>query len=83
MPLARSLYKTAKDQLTSITVSDNGAHLNQLITVQCKFLDSAKLETSCRTWNKLLTGFHPGQLSFMLRVASDTMTLPTAVNLRH
>jgi len=79
MPLARSLYKTAKDQLTSITVSDNEAHLNQL-TVQCKFLDSAKLETSCRTWNKLLSGFHPGQLSFVLRAASDT--LPTAVNLR-
>ena len=54
------------------------AQLKQL-TVQCKFLDSARLATSCRTWNKLLTGFHPGQLSFLLRVSSDT--LPTVVNL--
>ena len=47
--------------------------------MQCKFLDSARLETSCKTWNKLLTGFHPGKLSFLLRASSDT--LPTAVNL--
>jgi len=75
MLLAQSLHKIAKDQLTSISVSDNEAHLNQL-TMQCKFLDSAKLET---TWNKLLSGYHPGQPSFVLRAASDT--LPTAVNL--
>ncbi|XP_065896220.1 uncharacterized protein [Dysidea avara] len=79
MPSARSLYKRAKDDLTSKITSDSEAHLNQL-TVQCKFLDSARLETSCRTWNKLMTGFHPGQLSFLLRASSDT--LPTAVNLR-
>ena len=59
-------------------MADNEAHLNQLI-VQCKFLDYAKLETICQTWNKLLTGFHPRELSFVLRAASDT--LPTAVNL--
>ena len=79
MPSARSLYKKAKDQFSSVLVSENEAHLKQL-TVQCKFLDSARLETSCKTWNKLLTGFHPGQLSFLLRVSSNT--LPTAVNLR-
>jgi len=78
MPSARSLYKRAKDQLTSIIVSDSETHLNQL-TVQYKFLDSAKLESSCRTWNKLLAGFHPGQLSFLFRASSDT--LPTKVNL--
>ena len=33
----------------------------------------------CGTWNRLLSGFHPGQLSFILRVSSET--LPTAVNL--
>jgi len=80
MPSAQSLYKRAKDQLTSIIVSDNEIHLNQL-TVQCKFLDSAKLESSFRTWNKLLAGFYPGQLSFLSRASSDT--LPTEVNLRH
>ena len=31
--------------------------------------------------NKLLSGFHPGQLSFLLRASSDT--LPAAVNLHH
>ena len=69
MPLAWSLYKTAKAQLAKTVTSD------------CKFLDSARLETSCRIWNKLLSGFHPGQLSFLLRASSDT--LPTTVNLRH
>ena len=38
------------------------------------------LESSCKTWNRLLKGFHPGQLSFLLHAASDT--LPTAVNLQ-
>ena len=76
MPLARSL--TAKAQLAKTVTSDCESHLNHL-SVQCKFLDSARLETSCRTWNKLLSGFHPGQLSFLLRASSDT--LPTAVNL--
>ena len=79
MPSARSLYKKAKDQLSSVLVSEKEAHLKQLI-VQCKFLDSARLETSCKTWNKLLTDFHPRQLSFLLKASSDT--LPTAVNLR-
>ena len=38
------------------------------------------MEASCKTWNRLLSTFHPGQLSFLLRAASDT--LPTAVNLQ-
>ena len=49
MPSARSLYKKAKDQLSSVLVLENEAHLKQL-TVQCKFLYSARLETSCKTW---------------------------------
>ena len=80
MPLAWSLYKTAKAQLAKTVASDCETHLNHL-SVQCKFLDSVRLETSCRTWNKLLSGFHPGQLFFLLRASSDT--LPTAVNLHH
>jgi len=48
--------------------------------VQCKFSDAAFLETSNHLWNRLLLGFHPGQLSFILRASSDT--LPTPMNLR-
>jgi len=36
---------------------------------------------STHLWNRLLLGFHPGQLSFILRASCDT--LPTLVNLRH
>ena len=43
--------------------------------------DSVRLETCCGSWNRLLLGCHPGQFSFILRAASDT--LPTAVNLQH
>lgn len=52
----------------------------QTLSVQSKFGNSAELESSCRTWDRLLAGFHPGQLSFLLPAASNT--LPTAVNLR-
>ena len=38
------------------------------------------LESSCGSWNRLLLGCNPGQFSFILRAASDT--LPTAVNLQ-
>ena len=38
MPLARSLYKTAKAQLAKTVTSDCETHLNHL-SVQCKFLD--------------------------------------------
>ena len=78
LPLARSLYLKAKHQLLNDTKSDCEDHLRTL-SVQCKFEDSAKLEATCKTWNRLLSGFHPGQLSFLLRASSDT--LPTAVNL--
>ena len=38
------------------------------------------LESCCRTWNQLLLGCNPGQLSFILHATSDT--LPTSVNLK-
>ena len=53
--------------------------LNSL-SVQCKFGDAATLELSTHLWNRLLVGFHPGQLSIVLRAASDT--LPTPMNLQ-
>jgi len=43
----------------------------------CRLFDSAQLERSYRTWHCLMSGFHPGHLSFLLRAASDT--LPTAL----
>ena len=69
---------TYSNNSTSTLVSDSEIHLNQL-TIQCKFLDSAKLESSYKTRNKLLVGFYPGQLSFLLRASSGT--LPTEVNM--
>ena len=68
----------AKTQLTQYNKSQCENHL-QTLTVQSKFGCSAELESSCKTWNRLLAGFHPGQLSFLLQAASDT--LPTAINL--
>ena len=75
----RSLYTTARNQLSVHTKTQCTDHL-QSLTVQSKFEGSAMLESSCKTWNRLLKGFHPGQLSFLLRATSDT--LPTAVNLQ-
>jgi len=77
-PFARSLYLKAKHQLSDETKSRYENHL-QTLSVQGKFNDSAKLEATCGSWNRLLSGFHPGQLSFLLRASSDT--LPTEVNL--
>ena len=79
MPTARSLYAGAENQLLG-EVKSTCENYFQPLSVQCKFADSAELEASCRTWNRLLSGLHPGQLSFLLRAASDT--LPTAMNLR-
>ena len=80
IPTARSLYVKTKRLLCDNIKSQCDTHL-QIPSVQCKFRDSAKLEESCKTWNWLISGFHPGQLSLLLQAASDT--LPTAVNLRH
>jgi len=62
-----------KTQLLSEVKSTCEDHLQ----TQSKF---AELETSCRTWNQLLSSLYPGQLSFLLRAASDTLS--TAMNFR-
>ena len=74
--------KTAKTQLAKIVTKDCESHLNHL-SIQRKFLDSARLDTSSRTWNKLrvLSGFQPGQLSLLLKASLDTLF--TAVNVFH
>ena len=76
LPSARSLYLKAKHQLEHHTRREYEDHL-QTLTVQSKSANSAELESCCRTWNRLVAGFHPGQLSFLLRAASDT--LPAAL----
>ena len=59
-PSARSLYTTARNQLSVHTKTQCTDHL-QSLTVQSKFEGSAMLESSCKTWNRLLIGFHHGQ----------------------
>jgi len=77
-PYAQSLYLKAKHQLLDETKCHCESHL-QTLSVQGTFSDSAKLEGTCGSWNCLLSGFHPGQLSFLLRASSDTLL--TEVNL--
>ena len=66
------------NQLQNYIKSTCDDHL-QSLSAQSKFSDSAELETSCRTWNQQLSGFHPGQLSLLLHAVSDT--LPIEMNL--
>ena len=68
---AHSLHLKAKNQLAHHTRHECEDHLLTL-TVQSKFENSAELESSCRTWNRLVTGFHLGQLSFLLMAVSKT-----------
>ena len=72
------MYLCRDFPLSDETKSHYENHLKTL-SVQGKFNDSAKLESTCGSWKRLLSGFHPWQLSFLLRVSSDT--LPTEVNL--
>ena len=53
-------------------------HLSKL-TVQNKFSDACKLESDNKVWTRIQQGLPSGQLSFILRAASDT--LPTPMNL--
>ena len=45
------------------------------LTVQRKFSDACSLEKENRVWNRILGGLPPGQLSFILLAASDTLPL--------
>ena len=49
--------------------------------MQCKLTEAVKLEQESQVWKRIRDGLHVGQLSFILRAASDT--LPTPLNLRH
>ena len=50
------------------------------LSIQSKFKDVVALEPTCRVWNRIISGLHSGQLSFMLRASVDC--LPTPLNLR-
>ena len=50
------------------------------LSVQRKFSDACTLEKENKVWNRIMDSLSPGQLSFLLRAASDT--LPTPLNLR-
>ena len=41
------------------------------LSVQRKFRDVCSLERENRVWNRIMDGLPPGQLSFILRAASD------------
>jgi len=79
IPTARKLYTASKQLAVSRETTLCQEKLDTL-SVQCKFGNSATLEADSKLWNRLLLGFHPGQLSFVLRASSDT--LPTPLNLR-
>ena len=49
------------------------------LSVQNKFSESVVLEQECQVWKRIMDGLLAGQLSFILRAASDT--LPTPLNL--
>jgi len=78
-PMAYPLYLLSKKLLRADELSRYDNHLDNL-SVQCELEDSVCLESSCRTWSRLLLGCHPGHLSFILRAASDI--LPKPVNLQ-
>ena len=50
------------------------------LLVQRKFGEACSLENENKVWNRIMDSLPPGQLSFILRAASDT--LPTPLNLR-
>ena len=77
IPTTKKLYLASK----KIVIDKETTQCTHKLSVQCKFKDAVSLESSSHLWNRLLLGFHPGQLSFILRASSDT--LPTPMNLHH
>ena len=65
IPCAKKLYHACKKVATAEGKALRAQKLDSL-SVQCKFKDAAFLEMSAHLWNRLLLGFHPGQLSFIL-----------------
>ena len=78
-PIARPLYVLSKKILMTNEYSQYQDHLDTFL-VQCKVKDLLCLETRYGTWNRLMLGCHPGQLSFILRAAC--YMLPTAMKLK-
>ena len=73
-----TLPKTSKAILTNSETQKWDDHLSKL-TVQNNCFDACKLEQDNKVWARIQQGLPSGQLSFILRAASDT--LPTPMNL--
>jgi len=79
LPQAKQLIKEATANIKSNTASHWNTHLSSL-SVQCKLTEAVNLEQESQVWKRIRDGLPAGQLSFILRAASDT--LPTPLNLR-
>ena len=75
----KQLIKLAYASIRSNTASYWNTHLSSL-SVQCKLTEAVNLEQESQVWKRIKDGLPAGQLSFILRAASDT--LPTPLNLR-
>ena len=73
-----TLPKASKAIWTNSETQKWDDHLSKL-TVQNKFSDACKLEQDNKVWAKIQQGLPSGQLSFILRAASDI--IPTPMNL--
>ena len=79
IPQAKQLIKKATASIKSNTANHWNTHLSSL-SVQCKLIEAVNLEQESQVWKRIRDGLPAGQLSFILRAASDT--LPTPLNLR-
>ena len=79
LPNVKHLNKLANASITSNLASYWNTHLSSL-SVQNKLSESIKLELENQVWKRIRDGLPAGQLSLILRAASDT--LPTALNLQ-
>ena len=71
----RTLPKAVKYIMKERSAEKWNNHLCKL-TVQCKFGEACGLEKYNKVWSRILKGLLAGQLSFILRAASDTLSTP-------
>ena len=79
LPHAKQIIKLASANIKSNMASYWNTHLSSL-SVQSKLTEAVNLEQESQVWKRIRDGLLAGQLSFILRAASDT--LPTPLNLR-
>ena len=76
LPQAKQLIKEATANIKSNTASHWNTHLSSL-SVQCKLTEAVNLEQESQVWKRIRDGLPAGQLSFILRAASDTLPTTT------